>query len=326
MSVLLAIALLVTVYVGEPELDAVSTPDLVSQRHLAVVEDEVSAANVVTRFRAAGAAGELPAPSMAYQLQEYEDGWLDRFARLPHEIAVIDLMRDGVYFTAEEIARLKRTGKKVLGYFEIGSIEDFRPDFEEFRRADPDMLLNEVDGWAGEYFAKYWDERWLHQVVLPRVDRALDAGFDGVYLDTILAYEEIDLSLVPGRDREGLARDMVDLIVRISEYAKKRDRSFLIFPQNSPELRHFPGYTGAIDGIGMEELFFLDTDLPCRADFCSENLREARALRQAGKIVLAVDYATMPENIETACDRHAEEGFGGTVTAVELDRVPRPCR
>ncbi|HEX2145520.1 MAG TPA: hypothetical protein VHG10_13535 [Glycomyces sp.] len=36
-----------------------------------------------------------------------------------------------------------------------------------------------------------------------------------------------------------------------------------ILVQNSPELREFPGYVDAIDGIGIEELFFLATDEPC---------------------------------------------------------------
>ncbi len=42
----------------------------------------------------------------------------------------------------------------------------------------------------------------------PRVDQALQAGFDGVYLDTPLAYEELDLKLVQGenRDRPGPGR------------------------------------------------------------------------------------------------------------------------
>ena len=42
----------------------------------------------------------------------------------------------------------------------------------------------------------------------------------------------------------------------------------------------------------MEELFFLATDEPCAEEYCAENLANTRALRDAGKFVLAVDYAT----------------------------------
>lgn len=266
-------------------------------------------------------------PSVAYQLSSYEDDKLDDIAAKPHQLVIIDLARDAAaaYFTADEIGAVRAKGKKVLAYFEIGSLEKFRPDFEQFRRANPDLMLNEWDSWKGEFFVKYWDERWWETAVKPRVDRAIAAGFDGVYMDTPLAYEEIDLKLVPGETRETLGRRMVDLIVHISQYAKRAKPGFLIYPQNSPELRHHAGYTEAIDGIGMEELFFLATDEPCDKDFCGENLTEAKALRDAGKTVVAIDYATEPGNIASACRKHRDERFAGAVTVKPLDTVPPPC-
>ncbi|MGZ4613470.1 MAG: endo alpha-1,4 polygalactosaminidase, partial [Kineosporiaceae bacterium] len=171
----------------------------------------------------------------------------------------------------------------------------------------------------------YWDPRWWDGVVRPRIDQAIRAGFDGIYLDTPLAYESIDLRLVPGWSRDRLARAMVDLIVRISRYAKARKPGFWIFPQNSPELRQYPGYTAAIDGIGMEELFFQATDRRCTEDYCAENLAEARALRAAGKVVLAVDYARRPENVAAACSAYRREGFLGYVTSVDLSGISPGC-
>lgn len=268
-----------------------------------------------------------PMRNVVYQLQNYTDDRLDEMAGGDFQIAIIDLARDAgsSYFTVDEISWLKASGKKVLAYFEIGSIEDFRPDFAAFRDRDPDLLLNEWPDWPGEYFVRYWDPRWWEWMVKPRVNRALAAGFDGIYLDTPLAYEEIDLGLVPGETRETLGARMVDLIVRISQYAKTADPGFWIFPQNSPELRRYPGYVDAIDGIGMEELFFLATDEPCVEDYCAENLNNARELRKAGKIVIAIDYAARPENIALACRRYREERFLGYVTVRALDTIPPPC-
>ena len=265
--------------------------------------------------------------SWLYQLQNYPDGRLDALARAPQHLAVIDLARDAgsSYFKPDEIAALRRSGKKVLAYFEIGSIEDFRPEYGPLRRHARDLILNRWSEWPNEYFVRYWDERWWTEVVRPRVDRALHAGFDGIYLDTPLAYEELDLSMVPGSNRDALARQMVNLIVRISRYAKAKRPGFWIVPQNSPELRMYPHYVSAIDGIGMEELFFQATDRPCTEDWCAENLANARSLRDAGKLVLAVDYATRPDNIRTACRHYAEERFAGNVTVVDLDRIKRPC-
>ncbi|MEU4569852.1 endo alpha-1,4 polygalactosaminidase [Micromonospora sp. NPDC023956] len=268
-----------------------------------------------------------PITHWAYQLQGYADGRLDALARGPWQLAVVDLARDGHtgYFTAAEVGALRRSGKQVLAYFEIGSIEDFRPEYPVLRRDAPDLVANPWPAWPGEHFVRYWDGRWWDRVVRPRVDRALRAGFDGVYLDTPLAYEEIALDAAQGRDRARLAAEMAALIVRISEYAKARRPGFLIVPQNSPELREQPGYPGAVDGIAMEELFYLATDEPCTRDWCAENLAHTRALRDAGTFVLAVDYAVRPEHVRTACDRYRAERFAGTVTVRDLDRLTAPC-
>ncbi|MEU8607365.1 endo alpha-1,4 polygalactosaminidase [Actinoplanes sp. NPDC048791] len=265
--------------------------------------------------------------SWAYQLQGYAGGRLDHIAAGPYQLAVVDLARDAHadYFRADEIRTVKRAGKRVLAYFEIGSIEDFRPEYPALRRDAADLIANEWTDWPGEHFVRYWDQRWWDRVVRGRVDQALRAGFDGVYLDTPLAYEQIDPGYAQGRDRAALGREMAALIARISAYAKARQPGFLIVPQNSPELRRHPGYTAAIDGIAMEELFFLATDEPCTQDWCAENLADTRALRDAGKFVLSVDYATRPADIRSACGRYRTERFAGTVTVLELDRLTPPC-
>ena len=92
----------------------------------------------------------------------------------------IDLARDANrdWFTRREIKKVRRSGKKVLAYFEIGSIETFRPEYKRVRDRAGDLILNQWPDWPDEYFVKYWDERWWEMVVRPRVDRALKAGFN----------------------------------------------------------------------------------------------------------------------------------------------------
>lgn len=265
--------------------------------------------------------------SAVVQLQNYHDGRLDALASASFSLAVIDLARDAgsSYFTADEISRLKRSGTKVLAYFEIGSLENFRPDFASLRGSDGDLFLNEWPSWPGEYFVRYWDRRWWSLAIKPRIDRALRAGFDGVFLDTPLAYEELDLRLVPGQTRASLGRQMAGLIAAISRYGKAADPGFLVFPNNSPELASYPGYTEAIDGIGMESMFFLPVDIPCTYPYCATNLDAARALRKAGKVVLAIDYANKPQNIAAACRRYAEEHFIGYVAPEALNTIRPAC-
>lgn len=266
-----------------------------------------------------------PSTGWIYQLQGYADGRLDQIAARRAPYAVIDLARDGGsgYFGTDEIAAVRAVGTTVLAYFEIGGIEAFRPDFPAVR--DRSLLLNEWPEWPGEFFGRYWESAWWDLVVRPRLDRALAAGFDGAYLDTPLAYEEIDLALVPGWDRERLARAMADLIIRAGRYAKARAPAFRIVPQNSPELRRQAGYTDAVDGIGIEELFYRATGVPCREQYCAENLADVSALRDGGKFVLAVDYAGDPAHVRELCTRYRKEQFAGYVGGRELDRIGISC-
>lgn len=253
-------------------------------------------------------------------------------AASPHQLAVIDLARDGSasYFSRSEVARVRRSGKRVLAYAEIGAIERYRPEYRAAVTAG--LTANRWREWPDEYFVRYWDPAWWTLVVRPRLDRAINAGFDGVYLDTPLAYQEIDIGLLtgePATDRRALARRMVDLMVRISRYVKAVRPEFWVIPQNSPELAGYPDYLTAIDGIGMEELFFRATDtasdLPCNARWCVENLAATRRLRDAGKLVLVVDYAVRPGNIRAACHRYRHERFAGYVAVRTLDRIRPPC-
>lgn len=284
------------------------------------------AATVPTAPARAPAASQVR--SWVYQLQGYPGGRLDEIAAAPHDLAVIDLARDAQsgWFTADEVGRVRGSGKVVLAYLEIGAIEDFRPEAAAVRASTDDLVLNRWEDWPEEHFVRYWEESWWDLVIRQRLDQALAAGFDGVYLDTPLAYEELDRSLVPGTSRAELARRMVALIERVSAHVKERAPGFWVVPQNSPELRTVPGYLEAVDGIGMEELFVLATDEPCTQDWCSENLEHTRAVQRAGKLVLAVDYADRPDLVAETCRRYAEEGFVGYVARVELDGVrPPPC-
>ena len=147
--------------------------------------------------------------SWVYQLSSYQNNRLDQIAGSRFDLAVVDLARDGGgdYFTAGEVAALTSSGKVALAYFEIGAIEDYRP---EWSQVPADLKLGAVGGWPSEQYVKYWDERWW-PIVRGRVDQALAAGFDGAYLDMVVTYEEIPAN-AGGTNREDLAGKMVDLI------------------------------------------------------------------------------------------------------------------
>ncbi len=261
-----------------------------------------------------------------YQLTNYRDGKLDEIGGAGFDLAVIDLSRDGKsdFFTRSEIESLQKKGAIVLAYFEIGAIENYRP---EWSRVPDDLKVGVVKGWPKERLVKFWDERWW-PVVKGRVDQALNAGFDGAYLDMVTAYEEIPAK---GKEREDLANKMVDLISRISAYAKAKNPQFKIVPQNSPELYTWSyweakpneKYINAVDGLGIEDVFYLAHDKPATARWAQENRDNALAIKRAGKLVLGVDYARTPSSRADAYAKERALGFVPYVSVVQLDVVLR---
>ncbi len=262
--------------------------------------------------------------SWVYQLCDYKDGKLDEIAGSDFDLAVVDLSRDGGggFFSREEIGDLKASGKLVLAYFEIGAIEKGRP---EWNSVPGDLKSGKVDGWPDEQYVRFWDERWW-PVVKGRVDQAIDAGFDGAYLDMVTSYEEISGL---GMTLEQRANAMVNLISRISRHAKDRNPAFRIVPQNCPELYTWTfaepkpnrQYLDAIDGIGIESVFYIAHDRPAKQTWCEENRKNALAIKQAGKMVFGIDYAKKRRCIEDAYKKLRGIGFVPYVSIRELNVI-----
>lgn len=261
--------------------------------------------------------------SWAYQLTGYEDDALATLAAAEVDLLVIDLARDGEsgYFRRDEVRRLQASGKQVLAYFEIAAIESFRPEWEEVQDA---LKAGAVDGWEDEQYVRYWDARWW-PFVQDRIELAIEAGFDGAYLDMLTTYEEIE---EPGMPLDRRADLMIDLVERISQHAKARSRDFKIIPQNCPELaidRTGSGgfnerYLTAIDGVAIESPFYLPHNKQCRASWCKENRQNAIAIKERGKLLLGVDYVRGQKQRSDAYTRQRNAGFVPYASVVELDR------
>ncbi len=100
-------------------------------------------------------------------------------------------------FTPEEINLLKQKangGKRLLiSYLSAGEAEHYRYYWQQTWDAHkPDWLGGENPDWPGNYLVHYWQQGW-QQLIYGNNDsylkKILAAGFDGVYLDLIDAYE-----------------------------------------------------------------------------------------------------------------------------------------
>jgi len=114
-----------------------------------------------------------------------------------YDLLIMDLFFEEYSFNADEITLLKgkeNGGKRlVVCYLSIGEAEDYRYYWQsEWKEGNPSWLYEENPDWEGNFIVKYWEKAW--QDIIYGNDgsylkKILDAGFDGVYLDIIDAYE-----------------------------------------------------------------------------------------------------------------------------------------
>ncbi|MDA0677029.1 MAG: endo alpha-1,4 polygalactosaminidase, partial [Chloroflexi bacterium] len=110
----------------------------------------------------------------------------------------------------------------------------------------------------------------------------------------------------------------------ISRYAKSKRPGFLIFPQNAAELGQRSDYMAVVDGIGIEGVYFGWEEPKKRSPANDTAWLEEQLARfvDAGKIVLAVDYAADRNDVASAYQSGCAHGFTPTVTDVDLAQLP----
>ena len=262
--------------------------------------------------------------SWAYQLQSPS---VEAIARSSFDLVVIDYSRDGTHegrFTRSDVERMRHGGGRtrlVVAYMSIGEAEPYRFYWRnDWRPGNPPWLLAPNPRWPDNYRVEFWDPDWQRHIFGnpdSYLDRIMDAGFDGVYLDIVDGYE----TFVHKRPRA--KGEMVRFVRTIAHYARQveGDPDFGIFPQNAPELLEDPTYLSVITGIGKEEVYFRATDSPTsKAERKWDEGLLDLAFR-AGKLVLCVDYCKKRRNLREAYRRARMKGFIPYCTHVDLDRL-----
>ena len=263
----------------------------------------------------------LSVDDFLYQLQRARP---ERIGETAYDLLVVSIGAAGG--SREVIENLKHSpggAKIVLCYMSIGQAEDYRFYWQREWRETPPAWLDDSDpDWAGDYWVRYWDPGW--QAIIygspdSYLDRILDLGFDGVYLDrvdTYAYYEE--------RGRETAAQEMADFVVALAQYARERQPGFGVFPQNAEELGVlFPDYLETVTGIGVEDLYYgyPRDHAPSPPEWTAEREAILDQWVAAGKLVLTIDYSRIPEQIDDAYARSAARGYVPFVTVRSLGQL-----
>ena len=114
-----------------------------------------------------------------------------------YDVLLIDLFFDDESMTLSDTGQLKTkpSGNKrlVIAYMSIGEVEDYRYYWQpSWAQNPPSWLESENPAWPGNYKVRYWLNEW-QDIIFGNDDsyvkKIIDAGFDGVYLDIVDAFE-----------------------------------------------------------------------------------------------------------------------------------------
>ena len=222
-----------------------------------------------------------------YQLQGASR---ESLAQVDFVVGVVDM--DDTGMTRRDVDGLEADGKTLFTYLSIGEAEEYRDYWSGI--AGRNFVLSENPDWDGNHRVAFWDTEW-QEIMLGRVTEAVEKGYSGMYLDIVDGYlvDEVQAAY----DGADIRQEMIDFVLRLSEHAKSLDPDFIVIPQNAVELlageggAEFPNatYLAAIDGIGVEDLFYDDNTA---ADWTPWDLEYIRHAQNAGKFVLATSYPT----------------------------------
>ncbi len=99
-----------------------------------------------------------------------------------HAVAAYDI--DGFENSAAEVATLHSQGKRVICYIDVGTAENFRPDYHEFPRS----VLGRSNGWPGERWIDIRQLEVVEPIMAARFQMCREKGFDAVEPDNIEAF------------------------------------------------------------------------------------------------------------------------------------------
>lgn len=232
-------------------------------------------------------------------------------AGLDVDLAVVDSASDGAtaaVFRATDVrlmqsrprggqlgdhaANPRQDHKFVLAYLGIGEAESFRdywrPEWGD-AAGRPSWLGEANPDWDDTYMVRYWEPGWQNLLFGQpgaMLDRILAAGFDGVYLDIVDAFEAYETTRPTAR------ADMIALVTALAAHARRSRPDFLVVVQNAEALLVSDTYRAVLSAIAKEDLYYgLRADeQPNAAPVTAKSLEYLALARRDGIGVLVAEY------------------------------------
>lgn len=123
--------------------------------------------------------------------------FIDTITATNYDLLIMDYFFNEEEFTEIELNELRHKangGRRLLiSYMSIGEAEDYRYYWQfNWNSNPPNWMEGENPNWDGNFKVKYWEQSWKDIIYGDQdsyLDKIIDKGFDGVYLDIIDAFE-----------------------------------------------------------------------------------------------------------------------------------------
>ncbi|MGV3631598.1 MAG: endo alpha-1,4 polygalactosaminidase [Bacteroidota bacterium] len=125
-----------------------------------------------------------------------KEDFLEAIRQTNFDVVLIDAFYRDNLFTSADISSLKIKAnggsRLVISYINVGAAEKYRYYWQEdWKLHHPRWLKKEYDGYADEIWVKYWKKDWKEIIYgnsNSYMQKIIDAGFDGAYLDNVEAF------------------------------------------------------------------------------------------------------------------------------------------
>lgn len=156
--------------------------------------------------------------SLIYQGEEYMAADLKAST---HESLIMPMQKSSTptsetLWNASEIEDIQSSGKKLIGYVDTSKLNTCSTMWAKWvaGKETPSWLGKQDAGYTNTYEVNFWDAGWS-TVIKDRLGSLIDQGFDGVFLDDIMEYYEMESTLAVSQK----ARVVRDLVVDLHSYA-----------------------------------------------------------------------------------------------------------
>lgn len=241
-------------------------------------------------------------------------------ALAPFDVKVVDLYDDsGTPFTPAEVNLMGGGAGSalLLGYFSLGEAETYRDYFSSI----PESAIGpENPQWAGNYQVAYWTQEW-RDVATAYLDRAIAAGFDGIYFDVVDEYQQRwARNNAPG-GAAGAEQAMADLVAYLADYAHAKAPDFQIWANNAEELLANDTYFTHLDGMFKENLFYTGGGVLQSLSETQASLELLQRMILAGKDVISIEYVSSVDDVEDVITKAVAADIGYYTADIELDGI-----